>query len=95
MSYKWGQWSLAVRDLIDAFNLPYDKSWAWKFFDMEMMGMNFLAKTGDNTIYINIFRFDEYLIEKHGQYEGSMRDFVLREYGEKSLQVLLNLMGGE
>jgi len=85
--YKIGiDWAMARNDFYDAFSISIKH-----FYD----GLcTFLF----GQIQIDIFKFDEYLHKKYGEYERegkSLNDIVTEHYGAKGLKVLIALLPSE
>jgi len=83
MSYKIGEWVRARNDFQNAFGISIQP-----FYD-GLMTMLF------ESITIDILKFDDFLHQKHGNYEDkgkSMNDIVIEHYGENALDVLKRLL---
>jgi len=85
MTYKIGDWYKAERDFYEAFGVPIKP-----LYD-GLMTLIF------GCIQIDPYKFDEYLYKVHKDYvEGiSMKEIILKHYGQDSLNVFEALLPQE
>ncbi|MCL1826817.1 MAG: hypothetical protein FWG20_02140 [Candidatus Cloacimonetes bacterium] len=85
MGYEFKDWYLLMQDFREEFKVEFSE-----FYNKELTDV---LRSGGN-IYIDLVKFNDYLIMTHGQQykTKSIKELVMEKYGFRALEILIELV---